>query len=239
MRAPGTEPGTKQELLPVLTTPLPLLSALPTQRAAGPQPPPLPPAPPCLRGTKTPPHPRLAPWYALCWESWQGLGEGSAEGRGRRTRCFSKVLSNYQFWGPFSFKSQISLPLPFPFQRTTPPSLLASLGFFHPLSGLPLPLCTDEEMPSRFVQGLKGLRGLGRPAGPHRQQKTDPESCPTTMWFFPLGPWGEGCPDFTLQNSPGSQPSGLENVQAWGLLGSAASPGHARLWWGWESCHCV
>ena len=35
VRAPGTEPGTKQELLPVPTTlPPPLLSALPTQRAA-------------------------------------------------------------------------------------------------------------------------------------------------------------------------------------------------------------
>lgn len=44
MRAPGTEPGTKQELLPVPTTPPALLSALPTQRAAGPQPP-LPAAP--------------------------------------------------------------------------------------------------------------------------------------------------------------------------------------------------
>lgn len=98
-------------------------------------------------------------------------------------RCFSKVLSNYQFWGQFSFKSQISLPLPNPFQRTTPPSPLASVGFFHRLSGLPLPLCTGEEMLNQSVQGLTGLRGLGL-------QRTDPACRPTTCGFF-LGDLGE------------------------------------------------
>ena len=69
------------------------------------------------------------------------------------------------------------------------------------------------------------LGGQQDPTGNRRlTQNLDQQQC----GFFPLGPWGEGCPGFTHQNSPGSQPSGLENVQAWGLLGSAASPGQAR-----------
>lgn len=169
------EPGTKQELLPVPTTPPPpLLSTLPTQQAAGPS----------LRHSlqplsvyaepRHPPTPAPGPGTHSAGKA--GRGWGWEVGRAL-DRCFSKVLSNYQFGGQFSFKSQISLPLPNPFQRTTPPSPLASMGFFHRLSGLPLPLCTGEEMLNRSVQGLAGLRGLGL-------QRTDPACRPTTCGFF-------------------------------------------------------
>ena len=99
-------------------------------------------------------------------------------------------------------------------------------------------------MLNRFVQELTGLRGLGRPAGPRRRQRTDPGSWLTTVCFFSSETLGRGVPRFhppEFPRIPTQWPWECPGVgplvlSLWGL---AASRGHARLWRGWESCHCV